>query len=221
MRAGQLNDTPAPGRFVLVHRHTGRATGRPTVVLLHDRYDDLTALDAIARELEPDHAVLAIRGARTQIRDQFVHGYYWFIEHEPCHPEASTLGDALAQLELGLLEHEAQAGDAGFALVGRGQGATVALLLATGWPELVRAVVAIDGCLPPLPAGLAPDPERADGLRVLLIDTQAEVSDATVQAREALERRGALVDTRHLVGADGGSGDAGGVTAVAAAWLRG
>lgn len=204
----------APGKFVLVHRHTGRASARPTVVLLPERYEDLTAFDDLARELERDHAVLAIRGARTQIRDQFVHGYYWFIEHEPCQPEASTLGDALAQLELGLLEHEGQAGGAGFTLVGRGQGATVALLLAAGWPELVRAVVAIDGCLPELPAGLAPAAGRLDALRVLLLASNADAEERTLQAREVLEGRGAQVESRRLEGEDG---DAVGVVA---GWLR-
>lgn len=204
----------APGRFVLVHRHTGRASGRPTVVLLHERYEDLTALDDLARELERDHAVLAIRGARTQIRDQFVHGYYWFIEYGPCQPEASTLGDALAQLELGLLEHEEQAGDAGFSLVGRGQGATVALLLAAGWPELVRAVVAIDGCLPRLPEGLTPAAGRLDALRVLLLSSNADTWERTVHAREELEERGAQVEDRQVEG----EGDR--AATVVARWLR-
>ena len=204
----------APGKFVLVHRHTGRASGRPTVVLLHERFEDLTALDDLARELERDHAVLAIRGARTQIRDQFVHGYYWFIEHETCQPEASTLGDALSQLELGLLEHEAQAGAAGFTLVGRGQGATMALLLAAGWPELVRAVVAIDGCLPELPAGLAPAAGRQDALRVLLLASNGDAWERTLQAREELEGSGAQVESRRVEGEDDDA------LRVVAGWLR-
>jgi len=204
----------APGKFVLVHRHTGRATGGPTVVLLHERYEDLTALDDVAAQLETDHAVLAVRGARTQIRDQFVHGYYWFIEHEPCQPEASTLGDALAQLELGLLEHEADTDGAGFVLVGRGQGATVALLLAVGWPELVRAVVAIDGCDPTLVQAVGPGDGRLDALRVLLLVSSTEDLVDAARTRTRLEKRGARVEARMM------TGEGSATAAEIAAWVR-
>ncbi len=195
MRARQLNTEP--GRFVLTHRHSGNASGAPTVVLLHDRYGDLDGLDAVARPLEPDHPVIAVRAARTQIRDQFVHGYYWYIDHGACEPEASTLGDALAQIELGLFEHEPGTGGAGYVLVGKGQGATVALLVARAWPELVRCVVAWDGCIPAAWAsGVDVTRQAMDGVKVLLVLSDDAAAERATQARAELEAAGAEVQLR-------------------------
>ena len=96
---------------------------------------------------EPPCAV-SVRGARTQMRGGGILGYYWYIETDDGGAEASTFGDALRQLELLLFKLEASNLSRRINLVGIGQGATMALALALVWPELIAAVVAVDGGLP-------------------------------------------------------------------------
>lgn len=189
------------------------------MVLLHDRYGDLDGLDAVVRPLESDHPMIAVRAARTQIRDQFVHGYYWYIDHGSCEPEASTLGDALAQVELGLIEHEPDTGGAGYVLVGRGQGATVALLVAQAWPELVRCVVAWDGCIPTAWAsGVDVTGQAIDGVKVLLVVSDDAAAEHATRARAELEAAGAHVELHHAR-IDADAGDASTASAIAR-WVR-
>ena len=123
----------------------------------------------------------------------------------------------MAQLELGLLQHEVQTGEAGIALIGRGQGAILALLLATAWHELVRAVVATDGCDPHLPEEFAPDAELLEGLRVLLLVSNAGDLARSSRTRARLEGLGAQVDARAQTSSAAECTDAG---ANVAAWLR-
>src|SRR6056297_2465526 len=176
----------APARFVLTQRRTGRPEdGREPVILLHDRYADLDALDGLAEHLASERLVISVRGARSQILDQFVHGYYWYLEIESGQPELSTLGDALAQLETLLLDVTAEAAAGRALLVGEGQGGVVALLLARVWPEKVRAVVAVDAELPALPDEVGLGAARMEGLPVLLVaDAQRAVSETDASLNE-------------------------------------
>lgn len=180
-------------RFVLVKRTTGTAShGNAPAILLHDRYQDLTALDEIAESLNGNREVIAVRGARSQIQDQFVLGYFWFLEPAPFEPEWSTVGDALSQLEQLVLSVAATSATETVTLVGEGQGATMALLLASIWPEKVKRVVAIDGYLPPLPNEVGIDESGMAGCSILLLRGPTSDHPAT----EELERRGAEVTTR-------------------------
>jgi pimeloyl-ACP methyl ester carboxylesterase len=193
----------ASARFVLTQRRTGIADGAlEPVVVLHDRYADLDALDDLADRLTAERLVVAVRAARAQILDQFVHGYYWYLEIEAGEPELSTLGDALAQLETLLLDVTEGAPGGRAVLVGEGQGGVVALLLASIWPEKVRAVVALDAAVPVLPDEVGLEATRMDGLPVLLIgegspgsrsssDTFFEGRGASVQRVDGIRDRGA------------------------------
>lgn len=186
-------DRDASARFVLTQRRTGTAEGDlDSVILLHDRYADLDALDDLAERLTPDRLVIAVRAARAQILDQFVHGYYWFLEIEAGQPELSTLGDALAQLETLLLDVTAEAPGGRAVLVGEGQGGVVALLLASVWPEKVRAIVALDAAIPDLPDEVGLEHARMDGLPVLLVTDGTRPQEQSTDA--LLTERGAVVE---------------------------
>lgn len=183
----------ATARFVLTQRRTGTADGGlAPVLLLHDRYADLDALDDLADRLTPDRLVVAVRAARAQILDQFVHGYYWYLEIEAGEPELSTLGDALAQLETLLLEVTSGTPKGRAVLVGEGQGGVVALLLASVWPEKVRTVVAMNAEAPSLPDVVGLGTARMDGLTVLLVSDGFSGLGSTSDA--FLEERGASVE---------------------------
>lgn len=152
---------------------TGDRNG-PPVVLLHDRYLDHEANDALGRLLEPAHCVISVRSARTQMESGLTKGYYWHLGPLD-QPELSTLGDALSHLErlLGTLSDN---GQRRLALVGTGEGGSVALLIALLWRELVSGVVSIDGPLarniPDMPLTFPP----ASGLPVLLAQHQRDLA---------------------------------------------
>lgn len=140
----------------------------PPVLLLHDRYLDHTANDAFAGLLEADHRVVSVRAARTQMEAGLIKGYYWHLGPLD-QPELSTLGDALSHLERLLTTLNDSTGQR-VALLGSGEGGSVALLLALLWRERISAIVSIDG---PIARNVAempltfPDP---DGLPVLLVE---------------------------------------------------
>ena len=77
---------------------TGRPDG-PPVVLLHDRYLDHDANDALGARLAPTHRVISARAARTQMEMGQIKGYYWFLGALD-QPELSTLGDPLSDAAL-------------------------------------------------------------------------------------------------------------------------
>jgi pimeloyl-ACP methyl ester carboxylesterase len=182
----------ASARFVLTRRRTGRTDGAGApAILLHDRYADLDALDALAERWVADRSVIAVRGARSQILDQFVHGYYWYLEIEPGRPELSTLGDALAQVESLLLQVAREAPGGRAVLAGEGQGGVIALLLASTWPERVRAVATLDAGLPSLPAEVGLEAPGMNGLPVLLASSTSSPVDP--DAARVLGARGATV----------------------------
>jgi predicted esterase len=161
----------------------------PTVVLLHDRYLDHDANDALAALLEPSRRVVSVRGARTQMEMGLIKGYYWHLGRLD-QPELSTLGDALSHLELLLVGLARETGKR-IALVGTGEGGGIALLLSLLWRELVAGAVSIDG---PLAANIAAMPLSigpAADLPVLLAERDTNLSATAV----ALTARGASVTT--------------------------
>lgn len=175
-------------RFVLPARRRGNtSSGGEPVILLHGKYGNLTHLDKAAAILEDERPVIAVQGAREQVQNQFIHGYYWYLELTPGEPELSTLGDALAQLEALLIEVTAETPTGKAAILGEGQGATMGLLLATVWPEKISAVAAIGGHLPTLPADVGITKTTMSGVNALLLHAThgAESTAAELSARGA------------------------------------
>lgn len=168
---------------------TGDRAAAP-VVLLHDRYRDHDANDALGARLAPTHRVVSVRGARTQMEMGLIKGYYWHLG-PLAEPELSTLGDALSHLELLLIELNRETGRR-IAIAGTGEGGSVALLIGLLWRELVVGVASIDGPLAgnigDMPITLPP----ADGLPVLLATRDADLAPSAA----ALAARGASVTTR-------------------------
>jgi pimeloyl-ACP methyl ester carboxylesterase len=165
---------------------TGRVDAAP-VVLLHDRYLDHDANDELAGKLVPTHTVTSTRAPRTQMESGLTKGYYWHLGPLD-QPELSTMGDALSHLERLLIEINRETGKP-IALVGTGEGGSVALLISLVWRDLVASVVSIDG---PLARNLEEMPvvlQPADGLPVLLVERRADLASSG----RALAARGAIV----------------------------
>ena len=181
---------------------TGVPDGAP-VMLLHDRYLDHDASDTLAAALEPTHRVVSVRSARTQMEDGFIKGYYWYLGPYDV-PELSTLGDALHHLERLLVRVNAESGRR-VALVGTGEGGSMALAMGLLWREIVAGIVSIDGplfrTLDEIPMTLP----ATDGLPVLLAGRTRDMSASAT----ALAARGASVG--------GGADEAGAI----ARWVAG
>jgi pimeloyl-ACP methyl ester carboxylesterase len=78
-------------------------------------------------------------------------------------------------------------------LVGSGGGATLALATASCWGDRLRAVVAVGGRLPALPAGVVR--ARIEGLPILWHPDPQSGSSVGAASLEALVSRGAVVST--------------------------
>ena len=174
-------------RSALITWTTGVPTGAP-VVLLHDRYLDHEANDALAAAFAPTHRVVSVRSARTQMEMGLIKGYYWFLG-DLDRPELSTLGDGLSHLERLLLTLNEETGQR-IVLVGQGEGGSIALLISLVWPELIAGVASIDGPLPSTTAGLPVETKPVTGLPVLLVDGTRNLLATSV----ALATRGAHVE---------------------------
>jgi hypothetical protein len=120
-------------------------------------------------------------------------GYFWFLgPYEK--PELTTFGDGLHHLETLLVDLSFGAGKRPSCLLGCGEGGVMALMLAAVWPELVSAVVSIDG---PLPVNIGSFPvEICTPLKVptLLIEHERPMADTA----SALADLGAKVERRQV-----------------------
>ena len=201
-------------RFVLVHRQKGRThSGIPPVIVLHGKDRDLAATADLEAALAARRGTLAMQAPRAQTLEETVVGYSWYLEPPGGPIELSTLGDALAQLEQGLLRLVEEAGGGPVAVVGEGQGGTMAMLLASIWPDVVTRAIAIGGAFPSLPPEVGlPAPEMT-GVTVALVSGDpggGRVDDAVAPM---LRERGATVETIDLARAGGDR------AAVVVAWL--
>jgi len=167
---------------------TGRLDA-PPVLLLHDRYLDHDANDALGALLAETRRVISVRSARTQMEMGTIKGYYWYLGQLDT-PELSTLGDALSHLERLLLDIQRETGRR-VTLAGMGEGGALALLIGLLWREHVAGVVSIDG---PLAVNIAEMPltlPPANGLPVMLVERQRSLEAAAA----ALTGRGATVSS--------------------------
>ena len=148
------------------------------VLLLHDRFNDQDELQTLCDGLKAERRVIRVRGARTQMEDTYIKGYYWY--YGPVNrPELSTLGDALYHLQNLVLHLASTAPEGRISLVGKGEGGVVALLLAMVWPDRIDRLVSIDGVLPDNLDSFPLDIRRATGLPALLIGDLAQFADTT------------------------------------------
>lgn len=182
-------------RGPLITWSVGSAGAEP-VLLLHDRYKDHDELADLGAELAAKRRVVRVRGARTQMEDTSIKGYYWFIGPLE-RPELSTFGDGLHHLETLLLSLTDASPDRRVALVGHGEGGTMALTLALVWPERISRVVSIDGPLPANRDAFPLELRRASGLPVLLVPEARNLDETAT----ALKQSGCRVETGRGTGA--------------------
>jgi predicted esterase len=146
-------------RSQLVRAELGAAAaGRlGTLVALHADGADCSELVSLCSAAAPDLDLVAPQAPRA--RDPFhssdagvagYSGFSWFRTDDAGHPEPSSFGDSLAQLEA-LVGELAERGGAPVYLLGRGTGATLALGAAQAFPDLLAGVVALDGAPPEIP----------------------------------------------------------------------
>jgi pimeloyl-ACP methyl ester carboxylesterase len=145
-------------RSILAYARHRPETVRAVAIGLHDFDRDQREGLALATALGIEVAAHAPVSPRP-VSPRFVEGAsahdgkLWFFERDG-HVEPTLFGDTLRQVEAFLhdtVERDPDAEEAPLILVGRGQGGTLALVLATTWPELVDVVVAIDAILPRVP----------------------------------------------------------------------
>jgi len=154
---------------LLLSIRDGAPSGAPYLVL-HGRNGSLEDAQAMGARLGEDALRIAVRGPRQQTMGGTgqVRGYYWFIGPGD-RPELSTLGDALYQLELLLLENSERLGQRRIGLYGENQGGVVALVTALIWPDRVDRLIVSDAVLPLNLSDMPLDLPPLDGLPVLLI----------------------------------------------------
>ena len=167
-------------KSLLYTKRQGDPGGTPWL-LLHDRHGDLPDAEALGAACPDGTLRIAVRAPRLQTSGATsrVGGFYWYFGPID-RPELSTLGDALYQLEIVLLE-AAQASPTGKAgLIGKGEGGAVALLMAQIWPDKIEKVIAIDANLPTNLDDIPFDRRELDGLNIEFRGTSP--SDAITRA---------------------------------------
>jgi predicted esterase len=144
-----------------VRRELKVSCARGTVIPLHADGADSSELLGLCESLLPECDVVAPQGPRA--RDPFhssaapddprwreYAGFSWFRRDDSGRPEPASFGDSLAQLESLARELHAE-GRAPLHLVGRREGATLALGAALAFPELLASVIALEGAAPEIP----------------------------------------------------------------------
>jgi phospholipase/carboxylesterase len=124
-----------------------------TIVALHGRGGDVDELVPLGRELHPNIGIVspqAVRPVSAAENDQTVHdhGYRWYFGEEDELPEPATLGESLWQVEQFVADLRDGDSHASVYLLGRDQGAVVALMMAQIIPDWLSGIIAIGGCLP-------------------------------------------------------------------------
>ena len=196
---------PPVTRCALGYREAGFAEAArraPLVVLAGCDESTQALLDALGDSFH----LTVLEGPRRTPPRRFgvpAQGSDWYVGDERA-PDPASFGLCLVQLERFLLEREERGQSTGGeparpVLVGSGRGAALSLALACCWPELLRGVVAIGGCLPELPPGaLVETPLR--GLPVAIaLSAQGRASPASSAA--LLRERGAQVTLLDAIGA--------------------
>ena len=134
----------------LITHFDGDLSGQaPIWLVLHDRYGDLDAARRLGARLGDDVLRVAVQAARMQTEGGLGHvrGHFWYIGPVDM-PELSTFGDGLAELDALLIQLRARYPHARFNLLGQGEGATLAMMLALVYGDLVDKVIVINAHWP-------------------------------------------------------------------------
>ena len=169
----------------LVHKFDGcPATDAPLLLLLHDRQERMQHALEFAAPLREGARLVAIEAPKGVWHGKQIVGYTWYIG-EPERPAPYSFGVSLSELELFLLDtiDRRVADDHALPyLLGIGQGADIALSIATVQPELISGVIAIDAHFPTV-SGWDPPVTPIDGLPLLLIDRHDSGGSESVRER--------------------------------------
>lgn len=175
---------PSPACVLERIVEVGEAGQDATLIGLHDAHSTASEVLPFLRQIGGGQRIVAPRSARWSA---YGRGglYSWYSSVSPPLVEPVGLGDGLIQLEALVLEEAVRDPAGGITLAGIGQGGTMALVLAALWPELFRAVIAIDALCPTVPGWRLP---------VLgMSATPVLLAGAGIDAREQLAARGAPV----------------------------
>jgi predicted esterase len=175
-----------------------------TIVGLHSRGGDVDELAPLCRDIHPAlHIVLpqAMRPVNAPSRvytTDYEGGYRWCFGDPGEEPEPATYGESLWNIEQFVydVKDRLEGAERPIILLGRGQGALVALTMGTIIPDWLGGVVAIDGYLPVI-RGWTPPVDTLDGLPILLVnDPQQTARQASLEASIAeLQKRQGVVTT--------------------------
>src|SRR5262249_16730486 len=103
-------------------------------------------LVSLARAVSPASELVLVEAPRGLYAGRALMSTYWYVATDHTRPDGPSFGDALYHLEQLLLDLAGDGRQRRFVLVGEEQGAVLALALSTVRPELLLAVVALEGC---------------------------------------------------------------------------
>jgi pimeloyl-ACP methyl ester carboxylesterase len=119
----------------------GRDSGRPNVVCLHDAQADHHQFEPLIAQLDFDARFVFLRASRWAGVTRHGHVYSWYLSDHTGAIDPVSFCDSLRQLEAFLIEESARSP---VLVIGKGQGAAMALGLAALWPEMIVGVVALE-----------------------------------------------------------------------------
>lgn len=162
----------------LITHFDGDTSGTaPIWLVLHDRFGDLEAARTLGARLGDDVLRVAVQSARMQTEGGLGHvrGHFWYIGPVDL-PELSTFGDGLAELDALVMQLRNRFPDCRFNLLGQGEGASMAMMLALVYGDLVDKVIAIDAQWPKNFAAMPLTPTQTDKL-VLVTEGTCAMDD--------------------------------------------
>jgi pimeloyl-ACP methyl ester carboxylesterase len=184
MRPDLMSDDP-PSACVLECIVDGdQASCDGTLIGLHDDQSTHLEILPLLRAIADGRRIIAPRSARWSGYDRGGR-YTWFSSISPPLVEPVGFGDTLIQLESLVLDHQDTATARGMTVLGLGQGGAMALTLAALWPELIRAVIAIDAVWPQAP-GWRPPTRDMSSVETLLIGVDAATREQLASRHASL-----------------------------------
>ena len=180
---------------LLFRRQELDPAGKLVAIGLHDKFGTMSDPLPIAAGLPGVRTVYSLQAARpvgAGIAFGGSPGFMWYLAEQPEHPEPSTFGDSLIQLEDFLIRVSGRYGPP--LLFGLGQGGVMALTLAQVWPERLTGVAVLDAGLAQL--SWSPPPRPLAGLPILLAASQQ--TSQIEASRDALVELGAQVELAQM-----------------------